>query len=93
MPPIKNDHANDQNCRLGSSTNAVHQNVNDREYAKNMYFLKLDIDSFYPSVTPRLLNDSITWAATLTDINELEKAIINIARKTFLYHKNNIWIN
>ena len=38
------------------------------------------------------MNDSLCWAEQFVDISAMEKAIINVARKTFLFHKEEIWI-
>ena len=59
--------------------------LNDKH---NYTFLKLDIVSFYPSISEDLLNTAISWAKTLNPISNDEIKIIKNCRKSFLFHKN-----
>ena len=55
-------------------------------------FLKLDIVSFYPSISEELLDKTIKWAKTLCPITNDEVKIIKHCRKSFLFHKNECWV-
>ena len=55
-------------------------------------FLKLDIISFYPSISEELLNKAISWAKNLEPITNEEIKIIKHSRKSFLFHKNECWV-
>ena len=55
-------------------------------------FLKLDIVSFYSSISEELLDKAITWGKTLVPITNDEVRIIKHSRKSFLFHKNECWI-
>ena len=55
-------------------------------------FLKLDIVSFYSSISEELLDQAISWAKTLVQITNEEVKIIKHSRKSFLFHKNECWI-
>ena len=59
---------------------------------QNYTFLKLDIVSFYPSITEELLLDAINWAKTLTPISNEEIKIIIHSRKSLLFYKKKPWI-
>ena len=63
--------------------------LNDKH---NYTFLKLDIVSFYPSISEDLLNTAISWAKTLNPISNDEIKIIKNCRKSFLFHKNESWV-
>ena len=55
-------------------------------------FLKLDIISFYPSISEELLNKAISWAKNLEPITNEEIKIIKHSRKSFLFHKKEYWV-
>ena len=55
-------------------------------------FVKFDIVSYYPSITEDLLARTIQWAREITDITELEIAVIRNARKTFIFNEEEAWI-
>ena len=55
-------------------------------------FLKLDIVSFYSSISEELLDLAISWAKTLVQITNEEVKIIKHSRKSFLFHKKECWI-
>ncbi len=47
---------------------------------------------FYPPITESLLNESLTWAKTFTDIQETEQEATMHSRRSLLYdHYINIW--
>ena len=55
-------------------------------------FIKFDIVSFYPSITPTLLEAAISWASTMVDLTLDEKAIIMHARRAFLFSTEGTWL-
>ena len=55
-------------------------------------FIQFDIVSFYPSITPTLLEKSLTWAADLIELTPGQRKIIFQARKSFLYVDGKPWV-
>ena len=47
--------------------------------------------NFYPSISSNLFNEAIQYASTITEISEIDKAIIKYSRKTLLVHNNQPW--
>ena len=48
-------------------------------------FFAFDIESFYPSVLLKLLEDAINFAKTICNISEQDKSTIMQARRTLLF--------
>ena len=63
--------------------------IDDKENAK---FIKFDVVEFYPSITEKLLNDSIKFAQTVCKIEENEIHIIKHACKSVLFYKGSTWV-
>ena len=61
-------------------------------YRGNMSFLLYDIEEYYPSISPTLLNDALDFAKKYTKITDEEIEIILQARKTFLFCNSEPWI-
>ena len=60
---------------------------------KNQYALAvLDIENFYPSITEKLLTDSISFAKQYTTISDLDINIITHSRKSLLFNNGTTWI-
>ena len=57
-----------------------------------MSFLLYDIEEYYPSISPTLLNDALDFAKKYTKITDEEIKIILQARKTFLFCNSEPWI-
>ena len=62
------------------------------DYKAGFKFFKFDIVSFYPSISPKLLNNALKFAKDLCSVSEEETNIILQSRQTFLFHKNKPWI-
>ena len=58
------------------------KNINDK---KRMKFIQFDIVSFYPSISPTLLDNALSWATKIVEITPEQRKIILQARKSFLY--------
>lgn len=63
-------------------------NIQDKEKYK---FIKFDIVDFYPSISEELLNKSIQFAKSKTNVENFELEIIKHARKSLLFNKDEIW--
>ncbi|XP_015755266.1 PREDICTED: uncharacterized protein LOC107334820 [Acropora digitifera] len=56
-------------------------------------FAVFDIENFYPSITEKLLTDSIIFAKQYTGITDRDIDIIMHSRKSLLFDSNSAWIN
>ena len=52
----------------------------------NTSFFVFDIESFYPSISVKFLEDAINFAKTVCNISEQDTLIILQARRTFLFN-------
>ncbi len=55
-------------------------------------FIIFDIESFYPSISKKLLSDAISFAKTYCNITEQDADIIMHARKSLLFNKGTTWV-
>ena len=58
----------------------------------DLFFIRFDIISYYPSITEHLFEEALVYAQTLTDITNDELAILRHTRKQLLTLNGNIWI-
>ena len=54
--------------------------------SKKLSFLVFDIKSFYPSITPELLENAIRWAEKFETITEQDKELFRESRRALLHH-------
>ena len=59
---------------------------------KRKRFIQFDLESFYPSITPELLEKALEWAENHVVITPEEKNIIKQSKKSFLFTGNTPWI-
>ena len=74
------------------STTDVLEWFNTINNKANKQFLQLDIVEYYPSITEKLLNKAIEWAAKITQIKNSTKSTIKHSCQSILFHKNKAWI-
>ena len=55
-------------------------------------FVIFDIENFYPSITPELFSNAITFAKQLVDIKDQEMDIIMQSRHTQLFYDKQPWV-
>ena len=55
-------------------------------------FLGFDIKGFYSSFKKELLKEALDFASSYVNIPEIEKNLINHARKSLLFDKQETWI-
>ena len=48
--------------------------------------------NFYPSITEKLLKDSIKWARKFLKIEPEDERTILCAKKTLLFNENELWV-
>ena len=62
------------------------------ERKEKLHFIQFDVVNFYASISPKLLENSVAFAARHTAISENTKETIMQAAKSFLYSENTAWI-
>ena len=55
-------------------------------------FVIFDVENFYPSITPKLLNKSLKWAGKFVNLTQQQTKIIHQASQSFLYHEGQPWV-
>ena len=61
------------------------------ERKKSMKFIQLDVVNFYPSITEKILRDSVEWARQYIDISEEEEEIIIQSKNSLLFNYDTPW--
>ena len=56
------------------------------------HFIQFDVVNFYGSISKQLLEDTMNWASTFTNIEQKTKDIIFHARKTFLFYQGEPYV-
>ena len=74
------------------NTDAVISWFKSLENKQRLNFIQFDVVNFYASITPTLLEDSITFATRFTEISNETKATILQAAKSFLCSQGNVWV-
>lgn len=64
-------------------------NITDKEVCK---FIQVDIDSYYSSVNPSVLNSALIFAKNRTLLSMRETKAILAARKSVIEFDNKLWI-
>lgn len=79
------------NLNQWKNTDQVIQWFNSLQDKQNLKFIKFDVESFYPSITEHLLNNTLDWAKSHHTFTKEEIDIILHARKSFLFSESNVW--
>ena len=74
------------------NTNSVLEWFRTQPNKKRLKFIQFDVESFYPSITPELLNKALDWATTFTPIAPDERDIIIHSKRSLLYFKGSPWV-
>ena len=72
-----------------NTNNAINW-FNNTENKKDFTFIQFDIKDFYPSITEEILQEAISFAKPLIDIDN-HKIRTKHCRKSFLFHNNVAW--
>ena len=64
---------------------------NNIENKKDCSFIQFDIKEFYPSITEEILEEAISFAKSLMDIDDHKIRTIKHCRKSLLFHNNVAW--
>ena len=57
---------------------------------KTSSFVNFDVENFYPSISIDLFTDTISYAKTITNIDDDQLSIIMQSRKTLLFNNNEL---
>ena len=59
---------------------------------KTLHFFKFDVVAFYPSISEKLFEETISWCKQLIPVSDENQAIIMNSRKSFLFYKSEPWV-
>ena len=62
------------------------------ENKSSLSFLQFDIDSYYPSITPELLNRALNWASELVPISLEDRELFNQTKDSLLFDRGTVWV-
>ena len=79
-------------CNVISTTRERWSNVQMFPGIYKPRFIKFDIVEFYPSISEELLNRSISFARSITTINDSVINIVHLSRKFLLFNKTSAWV-
>ena len=64
------------------------KSVDDKKHLK---FINWDIDNFYASITPELLEEIMDWATEFVDISAQQRKVIIQACQSFPFFEGQPW--
>ena len=79
-------------CNQWKNSKSVIDWFNAIPEKSNCSFVMFDIEEFYPSISEKLLKDSLEFAETHVTIPSREKEVIFHCRKSLLCHNDESWI-
>ena len=62
------------------------------EEKQMLSFLQFDIDSYYPSITPELLDKAINWASQLVPISREDRELFHQTKDSLLFDRGTTWV-
>ena len=89
---VKTIKAKNENLKQAISTRDVlewYKNIKDKKQFK---FINWDIDNYYASITPTLVEQSLDWAMQYADSTPQQRKIINQACQSFLHFRGQPWM-
>jgi hypothetical protein len=88
---VKEIRAKNENCVQAISTKDVLEWFKSVDDKKNRKFINWDIDNFYASITPELLEESVDWATEFVDISAQQRKVIFQSCQSFLHFGGQPW--
>ena len=64
------------------------KSINDKKHFK---FINWDIDNFYASITPNIVNQALDWAADYVGITAQERKVVMQSCQSFLHFGGQAW--
>ena len=92
VTPINSEIREKQNLNQWRNTSTVIKWFKEISGKDGSKFMQLDIVDFYPSITEKLLDKSISFAKSIVTIDDSTIEIINHARKSLLFADGSTWI-
>ena len=89
---VKEIRAMNKQFKQAISTNDVIEWFKDIDDKKSLKFINWDIDNFYASITPNLLEQSLDLVAEHVGITAQQRKIIFQACKSFLHCGGQLWV-
>ena len=80
------------NLTQWKNTDSVIDWFNNLEQKQEAQFCILDIVNFYPSITMKLFNDALTFASSITLIDDVTVKIVANACKSLLFYNDEVWV-
>ena len=80
------------NVNQWRNTETVIEWFNKIQSNQKTRFIKFDIVDFYPSISEKLLDKSINFAKSVTNIDEETINVIKHSRKSLLFDKSSCWV-
>ena len=62
------------------------------ENKHKLSFIQFDIDSYYPSITPALLDLALDWAARLVTISSEDRELFHQTKDSLLFDRGEVWV-
>ena len=78
--------------KQSTNTDEVIQWFESIKNRPRLSFIVFDIESFYPSITPSLLDKALEWAVNFVDVTSQQKKIIYQASQSFLFSEGSPWV-
>ena len=66
--------------------------INSNHNRRNASFVNFDVVDFYPSISEKLLKDSIKYAEKYVEISDEDKELFLHVRKSYLVNEGELWI-
>ena len=64
----------------------------DLDDKSSLSFLQFDIDSYYPSITPELLDRALNWASELVPISQEDRVLYHQTKDSLLFDRGTTWV-
>ena len=62
------------------------------EEKQTLSFLQFDIDSYYPSISPELLDRALNWASDLVTISQADRELFHVTKDSLLFDRGTAWV-
>ena len=88
---VKQVRAKNATLKQAISTGEVIEWFKAIENKKNLKFINWDLDNFYASITPKILDQALDWAAEYVGITAQERKVVKQSCQSFLYFGGQPW--
>ena len=88
---VKQIREKDVSAKQAISTGEVIEWFKDLKDKKHFKFINWDIDNFYASITPNIVEQALDWAAHYVDITPHQRKVVMQSCQSFLYFGGQAW--